>query len=199
MPDVNGNAQRHRVLEQPPRNFRDLPGQRCADSCRPTSTPTRAHSLGIAGLSAGGTCASILTLTNPRSSRPSPITRGSHPRPTSTIRPNRPSPSCYGGSKANYEAHNPVALLTANKYHGLAGWFTAGQSDPPTLASMQRLSKLAERTGMQVCTTFPPGDHSFLFWSQAFADSLPWLSWRLGLTPPPKNVPAYCVPRVPNK
>jgi S-formylglutathione hydrolase FrmB len=62
---------------------------------------------------------------------------------------------------------------------------------------MQQLSKLARNTGMQVCYSSPPGDHSFAFWSQAFRDSLPWMSWRLGLTPAPATVPAHCEPPVP--
>jgi S-formylglutathione hydrolase FrmB len=103
----------------------------------------------------------------------------------------------YGGSNANYQAHNPIALLTGKRYPGLGGWFTAGQSDPQPLAAAQQLSEAAKKTGMQVCVMLPPGDHSFAFWSQAFKDSLPWLSWCLGLTPAPRTVPAKCVPPVP--
>jgi S-formylglutathione hydrolase FrmB len=50
---------------------------------------------------------------------------------------------------------------------------------------------------MQVCLSTPDGDHSFVFWAAAFKTSLPWLSWRLGLTPPPKDLPATCDPPVP--
>jgi enterochelin esterase-like enzyme len=155
------------------------------------------HSLAVAGLSDGGTCASMLALRNPQvfqtfgdySGYASPTYLNDNAQQTITI--------LYGGSRANYEAHNPVTLLTNKKYRGLAGWFTAGQSDPQPLAAAKQLSALAENTGMQVCVTLPPGDHSFTFWSQAFKDSLPWMSWRLGLTPPPKDVPAHCVPPVP--
>jgi S-formylglutathione hydrolase FrmB len=153
--------------------------------------------MAVAGLSDGGTCASMLALRNPTifqtfgdySGYASPTYLNDNEQQTIT--------TLYGGSKANYEAHNPVSLLTGKRYPGLAGWFTAGQSDPQPLAAMQQLSALAKKTGMQVCVTLPPGDHSFAFWSQAFKDSLPWLSWRLGLTPAPKSVPAKCVPPVP--
>ena len=80
----------------------------------------------------------------------------------------------------------------------MAGWFTAGQGDPQPLAAVSQLSKLAKRAGMQqVCVTTPPGGHDFLFWAAAFQSSLPWLSWRLGLTPAPAKVPARCDPPVP--
>ncbi len=52
-------------------------------------------------------------------------------------------------------------------------------------------------TGMQLCLYTPDGDHSFQFWAAAFKTSLPWLSWRLGLTPTPKDLPATCDPPIP--
>ena len=103
----------------------------------------------------------------------------------------------YGGSQANYEAHNPVTLLSGGRFAGSAGYFTVGQQDPQPLAAAKQLSGLAEKTGVQVCLYKPDGDHSFVFWAAAFKTSLPWLSWRLGLTPPPQDLPATCVPPVP--
>jgi enterochelin esterase-like enzyme len=155
------------------------------------------HSLAVAGLSDGGTCASLLALRNPTvfqtfadySGYSDPTYLNDDEQQTIT--------TLYGGSKDNYEAHDPVALLTNKKYPGLAGWFTAGQSDSGPLADMHQLADLAQKAGIQVCTAFPPGEHSFTFWSAAFRDSLPWMSWRLGLTPPPKDVPAQCVPPIP--
>jgi hypothetical protein len=46
------------------------------------------------------------------------------------------------------------------------------------------------------CVTSPTGDHSLAFWATAFKTSLPWLSWRLGLTPAPKALPADCDPPI---
>ncbi len=155
------------------------------------------HAMAVAGLSAGGTCSTILSLRNPQtfstfasySGYASPTYENDNAQQTIV--------QLYGGSKANYEAHNPVNLLTGHQYPGLAGWFTAGQSDPQPLAASHQLASLARTTGMQVCESSPPGDHSFTFWAAAFRLSLPWLSWRLGLTPPPATVPAHCVPPVP--
>jgi enterochelin esterase-like enzyme len=155
------------------------------------------HSLAVAGLSAGGTCATMLALRNPTvfstfasySGYASPTYQNDDEQQTIT--------TLYGGSKANYEAHNPVTLLTGGKYSGSAGYFTAGQQDPQPLAAAKQLSDLARQTGMQVCVYTPDGDHSFVFWAAAFKTSLPWLSWRLGLTPPPKGLPASCDPPIP--
>ena len=124
--------------------------------------------MAVAGLSAGGTCATILALRNPKifstfasySGYASPTYENDNAQQTIS--------QLYGGSKANYEAHNPVNLLTHNRYTGVAGWFTAGQSDPQPLANAQQLAELAKRTGMQVCSSSPPGDHSFAFWAAAF-------------------------------
>jgi enterochelin esterase-like enzyme len=155
------------------------------------------HSLAVAGLSAGGTCATILALRNPKtfstfasySGYSSPTYINDDEQQTIT--------QLYGGSKADYQSHNPVDLLQGARYPELAGWFTSGQSDPQALAAESQLSDLARKAGMaQVCSSTPPGDHSFLFWAAAFRLSLPWLSWRLGLTPPPKDVPAHCTPPI---
>ncbi len=104
----------------------------------------------------------------------------------------------YGGSKDVYEAHNPIHLLTdGQKYPSLAGWFSAGSSDTPSVQASQQLAAAAKDAGFrQVCLTLPPGSHNFLFWSEAFKDSLPWMSWQLGLTPKPTSVPAHCDPPV---
>ena len=115
------------------------------------------HSLAVAGLSDGGTCASMLALRNPQvfqtfgdySGYASPTYLNDNEQQTIA--------QLYGGSTANYEAHNPVALLTGKKYPGLAGWFTAGQSDPQPLAAAQQLSALAKKTGHAGLLHHAPG------------------------------------------
>ncbi|MGD0394932.1 MAG: alpha/beta hydrolase-fold protein [Acidimicrobiales bacterium] len=155
------------------------------------------HAMAVAGLSAGGTCSTMLALRNPQTFSTFASYSGYASPTYENDNAQQTIDQLYGGSKANYEAHNPVNLLTGQKYPGSAGWFTAGQSDPQPLAASHQLASLARKTGMQVCESSPPGDHSFTFWAAAFRLSLPWLSWRLGLTPPPASVPAHCVPPVP--
>jgi len=187
------------VLEQRLRERRDLSGQgRAQLHAGQLQRRHRKRSLAVAGLSAGGTCSTILALRNPKvfqtfadySGYPSPTYQNDNEQQTIV--------QLYGGSRTNYEAHNPVSLLTHGHFSGMGGWFTAGQSDPQPLAAVSQLSKLAKQAGMQqVCVTTSPGGHDFVFWAAAFQKSLPWLSWRLGLTPAPSDVPAHCDPSVP--
>jgi S-formylglutathione hydrolase FrmB len=70
-----------------------------------------------------------------------------------------------------------------------------GSADGQPLAAQQALVPLAHRAGIDTCVkVVAGGQHDFDFWTQAFADSLPWLSWRLNLTPAPAHVPATCTP-----
>jgi enterochelin esterase-like enzyme len=159
---------------------------------------TGAQHWAIAGLSDGGVCASMLSLRNPKiystfadySGFPSPTYLDDNEQQTIQ--------TLYGGSKDDYEAHNPIHLLTdGQKYPSLAGWFSAGSSDTPSVQASQQLAAAAKDAGFrQVCLTLPPGSHNFLFWSEAFKDSLPWMSWQIGLTPKPTSVPAHCDPPI---
>ncbi len=198
IPDNNGNAQDTECSNSSLGNaetylVKDVPAFMQANF----NAAVGKRSLAVAGLSDGGTCASMLALRNPTvfqtfgdySGYTDPTVLNDDEQQTIT--------TLYGGSTANYLAHDPVHLLKSARYPGLAGWFTAGQSDPQPLAAAMTLSALAEKAGLQVCVSTPPGDHSFSFWAQAFRDSLPWMSWRLGLTPPPKDAPAHCVPPIP--
>lgn len=152
----------------------------------------------VAGLSDGGVCASMLSLRNPKvfstfadySGFLSPTFLNDDEQQTIQ--------QLYGNSKSDYEAHNPIHLLTDGRtYPTLAAWFSAGSSDTPSVQASQQLADAADKAGFrQVCLTIPPGTHSFAFWSAAFQDSLPWLAWQLGLTRPPSSVPARCKPPV---
>ena len=75
----------------------------------------------------------------------------------------------------------------------MAAWFEAGAQDSEALPAARALQPLAAKAGIDTCIATPPGTHSFDFWTQAFRDSLPWLSWKLKLTPEPQSVPARCV------
>jgi enterochelin esterase-like enzyme len=151
----------------------------------------------VAGLSAGGTCATMLALRNPTVFRTFAEYSGYATPTYQNDNAAQTTVQLYGGSARDYQAHSPLHLLQTNRYGGTAGWFAAGQSDPQPLAAVKRLSTLAKQAGLDVCVSTPPGDHSFAFWAAAFKTSLPWLSWRLGLTPPPKGLPADCDPPIP--
>jgi S-formylglutathione hydrolase FrmB len=151
-------------------------------------------SIAIAGLSEGGLCATTLALNNPKvyaalgnySGNASPTYQSDNQGQTIQ--------ALFGGSQASYNAHNPPYILTHQRFTGLAGWFEAGAQDSEAMQGAHTLQPLASSAGIDTCIATPSGRHSFDFWGQAFQDSLPWLSWKLKLTPEPQSVPAHCAP-----
>ena len=146
------------------------------------------HAMAVAGLSAGGTCATILALATRRPSRPSRPTRAMPRPPIENDDAQQTITNSTEGRRPTTRRTIPVNLLTGHRYPGSAGWFTAGQSDPQPLAALHQLASLAKKdrdAGLRILTA---GYHSFTFWAAAFRLSLPWLSWRLGLTPPRDRV-----------
>ena len=198
IPDNNGNAQDTECSNSKFGNaetylVKDVPAFMSSAFNAATG---RGH-LAVAGLSDGGTCATLLALRNPEVFE----TFASYSGYTDPTYLNDDAAQTivdlYGNSRADYLAHDPVHLLTGGSFPGQGAWFTAGAQDSPPVEDARQLAQLADRTGMaQVCLSTPPGVHSFEFWAAAFKDSLPWLSWRLGLTPPPESVPAHCRPPV---
>jgi hypothetical protein len=153
---------------------------------------TAPGSIATAGLSEGGTCAMTLALTN---SKDIPVFANYSGLESPTYLQDKPEQTIqalFGGSQANYNAHNPPYLLAHQHFTGMAGWFEAGAQDSEALPAARALQGLATNAGIDSCIATPPGKHSFDFWTQAFRDSLPWLSWKLKLTPRPQSVPAQC-------
>ena len=154
---------------------------------------TAPGSVAVAGLSEGGLCATTLALNNPKvyaafgnySGDESPTNQSDSQQQTIA--------TLFGGSQASYDAHNPPYILAHQRFTGLSGWFEAGTQDSQALQAAHALQPLAAKAGIGTCITTPPGNHNFDFWTQAFKDSLPWLSWKLKLTPQPRSMPAQCV------
>ena len=69
------------------------------------------------------------------------------------------------------------------------GWFEVGTADSAPLAAQRKLVPLSIAAGIYTCYVEVPGEgHDFDLWERAFRDSLPFLSWRLGLTPKPATI-----------
>jgi S-formylglutathione hydrolase FrmB len=154
---------------------------------------TAPDSMAIAGLSEGGLCSTTLAIKNPKVYAAFGNYSGDE-SPTYQDEDKAQSiQQLFGGSAALYNSYNPPYLLTHGRYPELSGWFETGAQDP-VLPAAHALQGLAENAGINTCIATPPGAHSFDFWTTSFTDSLPWLSWKLKLTPQPPSVPAQCAP-----
>jgi S-formylglutathione hydrolase FrmB len=149
-------------------------------------------SLAIGGLSAGGTCSVMLALRHPSVYPTFASYSGfASPQYEDTTR-SQTIDTLFAGSEDRFAAHDPVQILRTGHFDGTAGWFEVGAQDTGPLDAAHELQPAALRAGIATCILVRPGGHDFDLWSQALADSLPWLAWRLGLTPEPTSEPARC-------
>jgi S-formylglutathione hydrolase FrmB len=149
-------------------------------------------SLAIGGLSAGGTCSTMLALRHP-SAYPTFASYSGFASPqyqNTTLA--ETIDTLFGGSEDNFAAHDPVRLLQDGHFEGLAGWFEVGDQDSEPLEAAHNLQPAAAKAGIATCILVRPGGHDFDLWSRALQDSFPWLAWRLGLTAEPSTEPAKC-------
>jgi enterochelin esterase-like enzyme len=153
---------------------------------------TSDDSVAIAGLSEGGLCATTLSLNNPKVFAAFANYSGDVSPQNQDLSEQQTIATLFGGSMSAYDAHNPPYLLTHNTYKGLSGWFAAGAQDQTALKALHTLAPLSVSAGINTCVTTPPGAHNFDFWTSAFQQSLPWLSWKLKLNPQPGSIPAQC-------
>jgi S-formylglutathione hydrolase FrmB len=149
-------------------------------------------SLAVGGLSAGGTCSVMLALRHPTVYPTFASYSGfATPQYQETTQAETID-TLFGGSEDRFAAHDPVQILRTRRFHGMAGWFEVGDQDTDPLDAAHNLQPAALRAGIATCILVRPGGHDFDLWSRALADSFPWLSWRLGLTPEPTTEPARC-------
>ncbi len=149
-----------------------------------------ADSMAIGGLSAGGMCATMLALRHPTLYGTFADYAGlTSPTVGESVDPDATTQALFDGSSTAYQQHDPLYLLANNRYPHLAGWFEVGTDDGGPLAAQQTLVPLAQQAGITTqAVEVPGGTHSFALFAQAFADSLPFLSYRLGLTAAPAPV-----------
>lgn len=141
----------------------------------------QSQSWGIAGLSNGGTCSVMLALRHPDIfknfldfSGESKLEVGSKANTIKTL---------FSGSEDNYLKHDPATILRSNKFTETHGWYEYGRDDTKMIQNnIKNLYDLSKTSGMDVSIETIKGTHSFYVWSQSYHDSLPWLSFNLGLT-----------------
>jgi S-formylglutathione hydrolase FrmB len=184
MPDVNGSLTGDTECVDSPRgnaetyltvNLPDFVHSRFF-----TRSPGRNWAIG--GLSEGGSCALLLALRHPGLFGTFADYSGlAGPRVGNTNALSDTINILFHGSRKDFDAHEPAYLLTHHHYHhGLAGWFEVGAQDTGPLRAERFLVPLAERAGIDVhFVVLPDQSHTFHFWRQALADSLPWLAGHL--------------------
>ncbi len=97
----------------------------------------------------------------------------------------------YGGSRADYEAHDPAHLLATGRYPAMGGWFAAGADDPQPLADASQLARLAGGTGMQVCLTRPRAATTSRSGRRRSGRRCPGCRGASASRPPPGHVPRH--------
>ncbi|MCD2193334.1 esterase family protein [Actinomycetospora endophytica] len=140
----------------------------------------------VAGFSEGGSCALMLALRHPTlfgtvgdyGGLAGPRLGDTNADTASTLA------DLFGGSTAQFAAHEPADLLARARFARLGGWFEVGDADPEPAAAQAALAPAARRAGIATCSVvIPGGAHTFDVFSAGFADSLPWLAGRLGIGP----------------
>ncbi len=158
--------------------------------------PDDRRSWAVAGYSEGGTCAVTLALRHPdRYSAFADLAGDSHPDVGGhhhTVH------ALFGGSEAEFAAHDPATLLADGAYPELAGWFGCGHRDGAPRRATGALADAARRAGMTVQQFTGPGGHDFGFVTRALAEALPWLDERLVAPTPTAAAPeGAAAPEVP--
>ena len=154
---------------------------------------TATRSIAVAGNSAGGMCALMLTLRHPDIY----VAFGDYAGLTSPtvslgVDPNKTTAALFSGNRDEYNEHDPLWLLKNKRFADVAGWFEVGLSDSDPLAAQRTLVPLARAAGVLTCAKEIPGQHDYTFAAQAFRDSYPWLSYRLKSGPEPPIAVSIC-------
>ena len=85
----------------------------------------------------------------------------------------------FGGSEAEFAAHDPATLLSQGPHPELAGWFGSGRADGSPRRCTTQLAAEARAAGMTVQEYSGPGGHDYGFVATAMGQALPWLAGQL--------------------
>jgi S-formylglutathione hydrolase FrmB len=154
-------------------------------------TSAKAANWGVAGFSAGGTCAIDLTLMHPDLfSAFVDIAGDVSPNAGTKVQTiNR----LFGGSADAWAAFDPTTVITKHgPYNAVSGWFAVtGPADPHHNAAApgspgnengaaDSLCSLARAYGVNCVVNVQPSKHDWPFAAQVFTTALPWLAGQLG-------------------
>lgn len=135
----------------------------------------------IGGLSLGGMCGLMLTLTHPNIYNYF-IDLGGEIGPEIGSK-DQTIDTLFGGSEASWAAHQPDLLLANHTYKNIGGFFGDGQDDYLSVTeAIAQLSAESKKAGVDSVTEIIDGSHTFNVWAQTYKEALPWISNRVGAT-----------------
>jgi S-formylglutathione hydrolase FrmB len=157
-------------------------------------TATAPQQWAVAGLSEGGMCGLVLTLRHPDLFRTFGDYGGlSGPRSGEADDAAAAQRDLFGGSKTEFDNHEPSVLLQRKVPPGLSGWFEVAHGDGGALAAANKVEPLSKKAGIDTCfVIIQGGSHNFGVFAQSFRDSLPWIAARLGLVPKSPSQTTLC-------
>ena len=128
----------------------------------------------VGGLSEGGTCGTVLGLAHPSTYRTILDLSGladpiyEHDTIAQSL------PVLFGGSRAEFDRHDPPWLLRHRDYRGVGAWFGCGTADSASRAAQDELAPLGRAAGLRVSVHTYPGGHAWSVWTAALREFLPW-------------------------
>ncbi len=137
----------------------------------------------VGGVSFGATCALQLAVAAP-STFPTVLVLSGQSEPTLGSR-SQTLRERFGGSEAAFQAANPLDVLARRGFPESAAVVAVGEQDPLYRPQADALATGMRAAGMAVRRASAPGGHSWVVWRPVLSDELPWLGFRLSLTPPP--------------
>jgi S-formylglutathione hydrolase FrmB len=138
-------------------------------------SPDRAN-WGVAGFSAGGTCALDLAVMHPELFSAFVDILGDVSPNTGTKA--QTIARLFGGNADAWAAFDPATVITRHgPYRDVSGWFTvAGNQD----VEVKAMAALLRVNGIACAVVAQPGNHDWPFAATAFAAALPWLAGQVG-------------------
>ncbi len=141
----------------------------------------RTSGWGIAGVSEGGMCATVLALRHP-SLFGAFVNMSGLARPTigEDDRAAATTGALFGGSASQFDEHDAVWLIGAHRYGGrMAGWLGAGRADTSVVQAQAAIAAAAHRDGVPITRDVLPGSHGLGLWLRMLPAVFDWLWQRV--------------------
>jgi S-formylglutathione hydrolase FrmB len=86
----------------------------------------------------------------------------------------------FGGSRDQYNHHDPLWLMRHATYPSLAVWLEAGTRDRPRQAASADVAAAARKAQVSTVVRSTAGGHQWLVWRTSLRQAMPWMWDRIG-------------------